>query len=58
MTTYKVTFEVELDSETAFDAALEVESWLTRPYFRPAFVIENQDTYETELVDLETYDLV
>jgi hypothetical protein len=54
MTSYKVTYTIDVDAESALDAALEVEEYLKNPSSRPYLTVSSS----TETVDIDLEDLV
>jgi len=53
MTTYLVTYEIEVDSENPKSAALFVEKIIREPYFRPHFTVKDEETGQVDKIDLD-----
>lgn len=53
MTNFKVTYTIEVEADSAMDAAIDVENWLKELEFRPALEVTNTETGETEFIDME-----
>jgi hypothetical protein len=58
MANYKVVFEIEVDAETALEAAKIVQDWLQNPSDSWQFYVMNEDTQKVYSVDLDEHESV
>ena len=53
MTSYKVTYTIDVDAESALAAALEVEEYLKNPSSRPYLTVSSTETVDIDLEELD-----
>jgi hypothetical protein len=50
---YRVTYEIDVDAETAMEAALAAEQAMKHGHYRPFLTVRNESTHVSTSVDLD-----